>query len=361
MPVGTPTQPDFESQNATIYKGAIDNAIAAQSRLGWAFAPHESDPPAMTVTLAAGALFAAGTLTEVAAQTTGIIVAPAVNPRIDRVVIDAATGAAEVVAGAENPAPTPPAIPAGKLPVAQVLLATATTAISNLEITDERVGAGGGSGLSAGTPSDLTIDAGAVTVTGGYHTLRNEGAAGTDELDTIDASALPDGFLLVLAAGDAGEVPTVQHGTGNVSLAAGDFVLDSLDKRLVLQVDGGNLVEVSRSGQDAPFKAAYTSAEQTITAAGSLTLAHGLGVEPESIELRLVCKTTELGYPVDDVVLLAPGRNDSNRGLAVVPDETNIFIRFGSGAAPLAVMNKTTGGEGGITPANWRLVVKAWA
>src|SRR3546814_5484171 len=69
MPVGTPTQTDFETQNRTIYKGNIDNAIAAQARLGWAFAPHESDPAAMTVPLDAGAHLAAGKPNEVTGKT----------------------------------------------------------------------------------------------------------------------------------------------------------------------------------------------------------------------------------------------------------------------------------------------------
>ncbi|GAB4366893.1 MAG: hypothetical protein Kow00114_25170 [Kiloniellaceae bacterium] len=143
MAVGDPVQPDFETQNATVYKGNIDNAIAAQSRLGWAFAPHGSSPAAMTVRLAAGAIFIGGALTEVAAQTTGVITAPTVNPRIDRVVIDAATGAAEVVTGSEAPDPDPPAVPAGKLPVARVALSVGMTQITNLNLTDERVAGSG--------------------------------------------------------------------------------------------------------------------------------------------------------------------------------------------------------------------------
>jgi hypothetical protein len=59
--------------------------------------------------------------------------------RIDRVVLDQATGTASVLTGAAVSAgPVPPAIPAGRLPCAQIALAAATTAITDDLITDER-------------------------------------------------------------------------------------------------------------------------------------------------------------------------------------------------------------------------------
>jgi hypothetical protein len=250
MTVGTPMQPDFETQNATLYKTAIDNAIAVQSRLGWAFAPHESDPAAMTVTVDAGALLVSGQLVEVAAQTTGTITAPAANPRIDLVYIDPADdGAVGVAAGSEAADPDPPALPSGMLPICEVLLATDTTAISNLLITDRRVGAGGaGGGLNPGEPSELTIDAGAVTVTGGYHTVDTEADAGTDNLDTIDASPLGEGALVILAAENAARVVTLRSGEDNITLAGPNYALDAAAKRILLQkAAGGGLVEVARS------------------------------------------------------------------------------------------------------------------
>jgi hypothetical protein len=243
-------QPDFETQNATLYKTAIDNAIAVQSRLGWAFAPHESDPAAMTVTVDAGALLVSGQLVEVAAQTTGTLTAPAANPRIDLVYIDPADdGAVGVAAGSEAADPDPPALPSGMLPVCEVLMATDTTAISNQLITDRRVGAGGGGGgLNPGEPSELTIDAGAVTVTGGYHTVDTEADAAADNLDSIDASALGEGELLILAAENAARVVTLRSGEDNITLTGPNYALDAAAKRIMLQkTAGGGLVEFVRS------------------------------------------------------------------------------------------------------------------
>jgi len=134
----TPQLSDFTTQTASVYKANIDAGFAVADRLAWAFAPHEQATPDMTVRIEAGAIFDGATLTEVAAQSTSAIAAPTTNPRIDRVVIDRATGAVSVVAGTEAASPTPPAIPAGKAPVARVSLAVGQTAIMNADITDER-------------------------------------------------------------------------------------------------------------------------------------------------------------------------------------------------------------------------------
>jgi len=148
-------QPDFETQSGTAYKTAIDNSIGALSRIGKAFAAHEQAVPAMTVRVDAGALFVDGAVVEVAAQSTGVITAPVVNPRIDRVIIDAETGTVAVVTGDEAAVPEAPAITDGYLPICQVALAIDTTEITNDLITDERI-------PTAGTTS------GDIPVNGGY-------------------------------------------------------------------------------------------------------------------------------------------------------------------------------------------------
>jgi hypothetical protein len=132
-------QPNFLTQDPTVYKGSIDAATAVLARLAAAFAPHAQDTPVMTVRVDAGFIWDGTTYTAVAAQSTGTITAPVTNPRIDRIVVDKTTGAVSVISGAENASPTAPALTAGKIPVAQVLLATSSTSITNSMLTDERV------------------------------------------------------------------------------------------------------------------------------------------------------------------------------------------------------------------------------
>ena len=102
------------------------------------FDPHEAATPDMTVVLSAGRIQNGVTLTSIAEQATATITAPSANPRIDRVVIDNVTGVVSIIAGSEAASPVAPAITLGKIGIAQILLQTTSTSITNSMITDER-------------------------------------------------------------------------------------------------------------------------------------------------------------------------------------------------------------------------------
>ncbi len=125
-------------QDPSTYKGAIDGNFAVAQQIVAAFAPQQQATANMTIQVLAGNVLDGGLLVINAAQNTGTIVAPVTYPRIDRVVIDQRTGAISVVTGVENASPVAPAIPAGKLPCAQILLQTTSTVITDLMIDDER-------------------------------------------------------------------------------------------------------------------------------------------------------------------------------------------------------------------------------
>src|SRR5438552_13224868 len=151
MTVSTFLQTNAAIQPVNAYVSAIDGDISVLTRLGATFAPS-AEAPNMTVLLQPGHIFDGTNLTEVAAQSTATFTTPATNPRIDRVVVQQLTGVASVVTGTESASPTPPSIPSGTVPVAQVLLQPSTTAITNAMITDERdlnrLGAGSGVGAA---------------------------------------------------------------------------------------------------------------------------------------------------------------------------------------------------------------------
>ena len=110
------------------------------------------------------------------------------------------------------------------------------------------------------------------------------------------------------------------------------------------------------------FSQAYTSSDQTITAAGSLTLAHGFGTTPTLIQCRLKCSSAQFNYSEnDEVVTEVYDHAGSNRGVSVVLNSSNILVRFGSASNTFQVRDKTTGAAGSITNGNWKLIVKAWA
>jgi hypothetical protein len=217
MSVGTFTQPSFTTMGGTAYKTAIDNSISALARLAAAFAPHESSTPNMRVRVDAGALFSGNTLTEVVAQNTATITAPTTNPRIDRVVLDPATGAVSVVAGTEAVSPSPPAIPAGKLPICKVSLTVGQVAITNANITDERVGitAAGGGGINRVAKS------GAYTVVSGNKGQEIACTASLTLTFSACASLLADFYCWVKVVG-TGKITLTANGSEKFYIPGGD-------------------------------------------------------------------------------------------------------------------------------------------
>jgi hypothetical protein len=111
-----------------------------------------------------------------------------------------------------------------------------------------------------------------------------------------------------------------------------------------------------------PFTKGFTSSEQVITLAGSLTIAHSLSASPKLLAGEYVCKTAEHGYSIGDVLVMGFYGDSSSTvgvGTSVVKDATNLYVRFGS--APPVIINKTTGSSASITVGNWRFVLRAWA
>jgi hypothetical protein len=139
MSVATWLRSLFTTQDPTTYKSAIDGNFAVLERVGAMFAAQQAAAPNMTVIIRAGSIMNNGALVEVAQQTTITITAPVSTSRIDRIVIDQQTGIYTIVAGVVSGSPVAPAIPAGKLPCAQLLLQSTSTTITNAMITDERV------------------------------------------------------------------------------------------------------------------------------------------------------------------------------------------------------------------------------
>lgn len=109
----------------------------------------------------------------------------------------------------------------------------------------------------------------------------------------------------------------------------------------------------------------FTSTAQTITPAGSLTLAHSMGVKPRFINAWLVCTTGELGFSIGDEVAVSftqeSDAGSDNRAMSLWRDVTNINIRFGSSANVFVLSRKDTGVGTSATNGSWALVIEALA
>lgn len=81
----------------------------------------------------------------------------------------------------------------------------------------------------------------------------------------------------------------------------------------------------------------YNSSPQAIVADGTITLAHGLAHKPLILFGVLTCLTAEHGYSVGDVVPIPVNAsndgNNSRNGVVVVPDASNLNVKFYSGDA----------------------------
>lgn len=212
MTVATFLQPDYNTQSGTAYPLAIDASMAVMKRIAAAFAPHAQSTPDMTVRVDAGALQVGVTLTEVAAQNTGTITAPVGNPRIDRVVVDASTGAVSVITGTPAGSPTAPALTAGKLPVAQVLLQTSSTVITNSMITDERSAASLVAAILNNSPTIVSPSINTINLTGGQIAFpaTQAASAGANTLDDYEEGTFTPG--LTFGGGSTGLAYSVLAG-----------------------------------------------------------------------------------------------------------------------------------------------------
>jgi hypothetical protein len=112
-----------------------------------------------------------------------------------------------------------------------------------------------------------------------------------------------------------------------------------------------------------PFSVEYTSTAQTITSAGALTLAHGLGAAPKLVSFALTCVTDEAGYVTGDVIAVdfTSTSTSDNRINTAKLTATNVVIRYSDKTNCFVVAHATTGVGTALTNASWTLGVRAWA
>lgn len=160
------------------------------------------------------------------------------------------------------------------------------------------------------------------------------------------------GLAYLSPASGSAAAPTFRNIGG--SDVANTFIAGS--NITLTQIASSNKLQIAAAAGGAPTT--FTSTDQTITAAGSLTLAHSLGSAPKKVWAALVCQSAEANYSSGNVVPIdfqyIPG-GSYNTGFSCTVDATNLNIRYGSTASTFTVLDKTSGSATGITNANWKV------
>lgn len=280
----TPTLPNFTNQTASVYKANIDAGFAVADRLAWAFAPHQQDQgspvPDMTVRLESGAIFNGTALTEVAAQSTSVLTAPSTNPRIDRVVIDRAGGSVSVVTGSEAASPTPPSIPAGKLPVAQVLLNVGQTEIVDSDITDERA---------------LDLLGHAITTRGDLIVGDANGNPGRLGVGASDQVLVSDGSDVTWGA-----APGIPSGTKMLfqqTAAPTGWTKDTTHNNKALRIVSGTAGSGGATGFTSVFGASKTTGNRTLTSSQIAAHSHTQRIDDDAGNAQTQSRSSATASP----------------------------------------------------------------
>lgn len=106
------------------------------------------------------------------------------------------------------------------------------------------------------------------------------------------------------------------------------------------------------------FTKEYISPEQSIVNGSLISLLHNFGVKPKLTEVVMICKVAEYGYSVgDELPVMSYMYSGAAYGFQVSCNTTHVSVT----TSTPNTLNKTTGAGTGITNANWRLILRAWA
>jgi hypothetical protein len=184
------------------------------------------------------------------------------------------------------------------------------------------------------------------------------------EIYSIALRAVTSGELQLIGGSSPGTSSNISLFGGTHATLANDIKLSSSAALQLHYDDSASLWDFQANDVIAQnlLTEKFTSAQQTITSAGALVLAHGLGVVPKLIQLTLVNQTAEAGYTAGEVIT-----TDFNSASATFRintaklDATNINFRFTVTANCFVAANATTGVDTLLTNANWKLVIGAFA
>lgn len=230
-----------------------------------------------------------------------------------------------------------------------------TIALASVTFTGQLSGAAGGTGVS-NSGKTITIG-GSFTTSGAFTTTLTVTANTNVTLPTT-------GTLATLAGSETLTNKTISTANNTITSAStGVQGVVQLAATSDLQTGSSTTLAVTPASVLGAlgFSKLFTSTSQTITSGGALTIAHGLGREPVLIQCYLLNTTSDGGYSIGDKYLFSPQSSDGgNRGVSIVPDTTNLNIRYGSATNTFSFGRKDTGADFTATNGSWSFVIRAW-
>lgn len=178
---------------------------------------------------------------------------------------------------------------------------------------------------------------------------------------------LPNATATILTSNAA--VTVAQGGTGLATLTANNVILGNGTSapQFVAPSTNGNVLTSngstwSSAAPGSSITSFFESTEQAL--ASAVSVAHGLSRTPILTYVILRCKTAEMGYSIADEVYIKT--NEYSGGGGGVVNGNSIFadsanIGWSTTTTTPSINNKSTGTQGNITAANWRVVLRAWA
>lgn len=208
----------------------------------------------------------------------------------------------------------------------------------------------------------LTVSLGGLAVAaGGANITGNSTVVGT--LGVSSALTVNAGGVVVTAGGVSITSGGLTVAAGGATVTGNSNVTGTLGatSTIVSSAGGFKFPDASVQTSASPFSKAFTSSQQAVPAGGaSVTVAHGLGGSPFGIQAILLCVTGEQGWAAGQIIELGNIQNlaTNTYGVNVGADATNIYVVLA--ASGIALLNLSTGNNAAITPANWKIVVRAW-
>jgi hypothetical protein len=195
-----------------------------------------------------------------------------------------------------------------------------------------------------GLATELTIDTGAVTLSGshGIHTIDTEGDAASDDLDTITGGAEGD-QIIIYPANDARSV-VIKHGTGNITTFDGtDLTLDTDDHiALLIYTGGGWKVIANSAGGGAGMS---DLVDDTTPQLGGMLDVNGNAIGDGTLEL---VKFAETGSAVNEITITNAATAGSP-SVTATGDDANIDLTLdGKGTGTVKTLSSNLDVTGNI-------------